>query len=404
MKWSEQAWAAALPVYNRIIEMPFIEELAAGTLPQEKFLYYIAQDDLYLHDYAKAMALVAAKNDTPEGTAEWLNFAQIALYSEREMHETFFKNTPAPKAAEMGPACHHYTSFLKSTAALEPAAVGMAAVLPCFWVYKEVGAHIHRMMADVCEIAGSDRDGIYLIVKDDTLPDFPISRGDDASAILLPKKTSLVHYHLVTGVLQPMISNVQAACVAGENHDVLFYASAEPEENRFGRRFVIKRRQLPYSADGQLFLDEFLNSIEHTSESEAAHRVTFSIINNAVLASLDYPYPSDYPYNRYIVFGLSGEMLVDSEQEDFWNEWYDRVPLSFRDSMGHETISIGNGDLSNRPYIPLKNTKLITSFFNIVSLLFNALLPSLHKLLYALRKKKCFWLSSEPRMHRFLHA
>ncbi len=149
MKWSEQAWAAALPVYNRIIEMPFIEELAAGTLPQEKFLYYIAQDDLYLHDYAKAMALVAAKNDTPEGTAEWLNFAQIALYSEREMHETFFKNTPAPKAAEMGPACHHYTSFLKSTAALEPAAVGMAAVLPCFWVYKEVGAHIHRTSAQI---------------------------------------------------------------------------------------------------------------------------------------------------------------------------------------------------------------------------------------------------------------
>ena len=30
---------------------------------------------------------------------------------------------------------------------------------------------------------------------------------------------------------------------------------------------------------------------------------------------------------------------------------------------------------------------MITSFFNMVSLLFNALLPSLHKLLYALRKK-----------------
>ena len=35
-----------------------------------------------------------------------------------------------------------------------------------------------------------------------------------------------------------------------------------------------------------------------------------------------------------------------------------------------------------------KNGKfIITSFFNIESLLFNALLPSLHKLLYVLRKK-----------------
>ena len=37
-----------------------------------------------------------------------------------------------------------------------------------------------------------------------------------------------------------------------------------------------------------------------------------------------------------------------------------------------------------------KNIKLVTSFFNIVSLLFNALLPSLHELLYALRKKNKF--------------
>lgn len=147
MKWSEKTWNAAKPIYEKIIEMPFIKELAAGTLPEEKFLFYIAQDDLYLHDYAKALALVAAKNDTPTGTAEWLNFAQIALYSEREMHETFFKNSPAPKITEMGPACHHYTHFLKSTAALEGPGVGMAAVLPCFWIYKEVGAHIHKNSA-----------------------------------------------------------------------------------------------------------------------------------------------------------------------------------------------------------------------------------------------------------------
>ena len=50
-----------------------------------------------------------------------------------------------------------------------------------------------------------------------------------------------------------------------------------------------------------------------------------------------------------------------------------------------------------------KNRKLITTlFFNIVPLLFSALLPSVHKLLYALKKKNRFWLSSEPRMHRFL--
>jgi len=42
---------------------------------------------------------------------------------------------------------------------------------------------------------------------------------------------------------------------------------------------------------------------------------------------------------------------------------------------------------TNINFISKKIENIITPFFNIVPLLFNALLPSLHKLLYALRKK-----------------
>jgi hypothetical protein len=49
------------------------------------------------------------------------------------------------------------------------------------------------------------------------------------------------------------------------------------------------------------------------------------------------------------------------------------------------------------------NIKLaLSSFFNIFLLLFNALGPLLHKLLYALGKER-FQLSSKPLMHRSLH-
>ncbi len=145
MTWSEKTWAEAQPIYEKITKMPFIAELAAGTLPQEKFLYYIAQDDLYLHDYAKALAIVGARAESVEETTAFVQYAQIALISEREMHEGFFAQTPPPaKAAVQQPACHHYTHFLRATAALEPVGVGMAAVLPCFWVYREVGRHIYN--------------------------------------------------------------------------------------------------------------------------------------------------------------------------------------------------------------------------------------------------------------------
>ncbi|MDR2913195.1 MAG: thiaminase II [Alistipes sp.] len=148
MKWSEQTWAKTAHIYQSITEMPFIAELADGSLPREKFLYYIAQDDIYLHSYAQALAMIAAKAPTPEESMAFAKYAEIALFSEQEMHRTFFAESPSAAApAEIGPACHHYTSFLKSVAATEPVEVAMAAVLPCFWIYREVGAHIHSLSA-----------------------------------------------------------------------------------------------------------------------------------------------------------------------------------------------------------------------------------------------------------------
>ena len=49
-KWSEEAWNAALPVYDKILTLPFIEQLADGTLPEEKFLFYIRQDSIYVEN------------------------------------------------------------------------------------------------------------------------------------------------------------------------------------------------------------------------------------------------------------------------------------------------------------------------------------------------------------------
>ncbi|MDR1670899.1 MAG: TenA family protein [Alistipes sp.] len=145
MKWSEKTWEATAPIFCSITQMPFIRELADGTLPREKFLFYIAQDDIYLQGYARALALIAARATTPGEVAAFVKFSQIALVSEQMMHDEFFKDGPATgPSAEIQPACHHYVSYLLSVAANEPVEVAMAAVLPCFWIYREVGAHIHK--------------------------------------------------------------------------------------------------------------------------------------------------------------------------------------------------------------------------------------------------------------------
>ena len=43
MPWSEEAWKASESIYNAILDLPFIKELADGTLSRERFLHYIGR-------------------------------------------------------------------------------------------------------------------------------------------------------------------------------------------------------------------------------------------------------------------------------------------------------------------------------------------------------------------------
>lgn len=147
MNWSNHTWQQALPIYQKITAMPFIEELMDGSLPVEKFQYYIAQDSHYLEHFAKALSLIAARMQDIEDTLAFIRFAEGAIIVEAALHESYFIDFNVEKGL-MQPACHHYSSFLKSTAALENIEVAAAAVLPCFWIYKEVGNFIYKKQSN----------------------------------------------------------------------------------------------------------------------------------------------------------------------------------------------------------------------------------------------------------------
>ncbi len=144
MRWSEQAWGAIEGIYLSILKMPFIHELAGGSLPNEKFQFYIAQDALYLEHFARALALIGAKAYDIRDALAYMRFAETAIVVENALHASYFKEFGVIGKGFMQPACHHYIHFLRSTAALDAVEVGMAATLPCFWIYKKVGDHIYK--------------------------------------------------------------------------------------------------------------------------------------------------------------------------------------------------------------------------------------------------------------------
>lgn len=144
MNWSDKAWKQITPIYQSIIEMPFIKELMDGTLAIDRFQFYIAQDSFYLESYGRALAIIAARVNSTDDSLTYIRFAESAIVVEREMHESFFKTFNLTDKGGMEPSCHHYSHFLKSTAALDAVEVGMSAILPCFWIYKAVGDYIYK--------------------------------------------------------------------------------------------------------------------------------------------------------------------------------------------------------------------------------------------------------------------
>jgi thiaminase/transcriptional activator TenA len=142
-------WDSIEHIYEAIIHHPFNEELAQGTLARERFLHYIQQDALYLLDYGKALSLLAARSETPHRMRDFIQFASGIFTVEKAMHQIYFTEYGVEDPVQSkSPACFAYTNFLLATASLRSYEEGVAAVLPCFWVYREVGLWIHRSASE----------------------------------------------------------------------------------------------------------------------------------------------------------------------------------------------------------------------------------------------------------------
>lgn len=144
--FSKEAWSRNEAAYAAIRAMPFNADLAAGTLSQARFRHYIVQDAHYLIGFGRALALAAAKAPDPDGIVHFARAAETAIVVERSLHEGFFRDfgisAEAFAATPVSPPCDHYVSYLMATAWGEPHEVLLAALLPCFWIYAEIGADI----------------------------------------------------------------------------------------------------------------------------------------------------------------------------------------------------------------------------------------------------------------------
>ena len=136
--WTAALWAAGGETWRQILDLPFVRALGDGTLDEDLFSFYLDQDALYLRDYSRALATLSARADTAEAQVHWAAGAHEAIAAESQLHEGWLANRArlgGPSPITMG-----YTNFLRAFTAGEDYVVGAAAILPCYWLYEEVGA------------------------------------------------------------------------------------------------------------------------------------------------------------------------------------------------------------------------------------------------------------------------
>lgn len=135
-----QAWNAIGPIRAAIDALPFLAGLRDGSLPRNTFNFYLAQDAHYLGDYSRALAMCASQADVAAEREFWTTSALEAATVECALHAARVEDFTT---VEKSPTCTAYTSYLLSLTTAGSYAALAAAVLPCFWIYQDVGERLY---------------------------------------------------------------------------------------------------------------------------------------------------------------------------------------------------------------------------------------------------------------------
>ena len=145
---TSELWQGIGDIYRAILVHPFLTGLTDGSLPHGTFAFYVVQDALYLRQYAQTLAAVASRATDAAGTEMFARHAADAVAVERALHESLLTDLgidPASaRAAEPAPTNLAYTSYLLAAVYGGSYADGIGAVLPCYWIYWEVGKELQR--------------------------------------------------------------------------------------------------------------------------------------------------------------------------------------------------------------------------------------------------------------------
>jgi thiaminase/transcriptional activator TenA len=156
------------PLWRSLHEHPFIVGLCEGSLPLDRFRFFLEQDNLYLEEYARCLATGAAKSRSERELRYFAEALSKVLDAELPNNRALLERVIDLGAEDRGgsvakaPANVAYTSFLHTVAMRGGALEILASLLPCVWSYVDIAVS-HEAAIDVAHPVYRDWIGYFAL-------------------------------------------------------------------------------------------------------------------------------------------------------------------------------------------------------------------------------------------------
>ncbi|MDO5715270.1 MAG: thiaminase II [Tissierellia bacterium] len=146
MSFSKSLKERANEIWEAAYQHPFVQELGKGTLPKEKFQFYLLQDYEYLKQYAKAFAMGAVRAKDEELIREFTKTQYYLLEGEMDLHREYMASFGISEE-EMDQV---KSSLYNRTYTANMQAIGqtgdlldlLMTLFPCAWTYGDFATRL----------------------------------------------------------------------------------------------------------------------------------------------------------------------------------------------------------------------------------------------------------------------
>jgi len=130
---------------------PFVRGIGDGTLSLEKFKFWVRQDYVFLIEYARLLALAAARSPDLEMMMRFAGLLKETVETEMNLHRSYAAEFEIGREElereAPSPTTRAYTDFLLREATMGDFAELVAALLPCMWGFSEIGRRLAKLPA-----------------------------------------------------------------------------------------------------------------------------------------------------------------------------------------------------------------------------------------------------------------